>query len=186
MAVNSYGSEFTYSDGAWSRHFIDPNFYAEGGGIGPEAGLTSVSCPISAFCVAVDAAGYEFTYRGGSWSHGNEIDAISDANPNGFLTAVSCASKTFCLAVPQFAQSEITYSDPRWSQPQQIDPNGGSGWGFTSVSCPQPTFCVTTSWEGGYEFTYSGQSAACPRVRRSLDQCKASAPQSSHLFWGPV
>ena len=56
--------------------------------------VTSVSCPSSAFCGAVDAYGNVFTYAGtAGWSKPVKIDTYY------VIEAVSCPSPSFCPAV---------------------------------------------------------------------------------------
>jgi hypothetical protein len=55
--------------------------------------LTSVSCPTSSFCAAVDADGNVYTYDGTTWAPPQVIDTGGD------LTSISCPSTTFCVAV---------------------------------------------------------------------------------------
>jgi hypothetical protein len=97
----------------------------------PYGSLTSVSCPTSSFCMAVDSNGHAITYSNGTWSSPQSIDS------NSYLTSVSCPTTSFCMAVDLYGNA-ITYSNGTWSSPQSIDPNGS----LTSVSCPTTSFCM--------------------------------------------
>jgi len=97
----------------------------------PGGPLTSVSCPTTTFCMAVDDAGNALIYTNGTWSTPDYIDTNED------LASVSCPTTTFCMAVG-FTDA-LTYTNGTWSTPDNIDPNGG---GPNSVSCPTTTFCM--------------------------------------------
>ena len=116
---------------SWSQPSIEPN------------GITSITCPTSTFCVAVDGNNNAFTYNGSIWSQAQSID------PNGGpIQSVSCTSSTFCVAVDGSGNA-LTYNGSVWSQPS-IDPNS-----ITSVTCPTSTFCVAADANGN-ALTYNG------------------------------
>jgi hypothetical protein len=54
--------------------------------------LTSVTCPTTTFCVAVDKVGGIEQWNAGSWSR-----SVADRSVP--LTGVSCAGGAFCVAV---------------------------------------------------------------------------------------
>jgi RHS repeat-associated protein len=106
--------------------------------------LESVSCPTSAFCVAVDASGKAVIYNGSSWSVPTTIDGTNA------LTGVSCPTVAFCEAVDA-AGNSITYNGSSWGAPQAFDENGAP----TGISCVSSTFCEAVD-AAGYADTYTG------------------------------
>ncbi|MGH9121539.1 MAG: hypothetical protein ACRDYC_06285, partial [Acidimicrobiales bacterium] len=68
------------------------------------SGLTSVSCPTTTFCRAVDTRGRVFGYDGSSWSAGSTIDA------GHVLTSVSCPTTTYCVAVDRDGRALVSTS----------------------------------------------------------------------------
>jgi hypothetical protein len=82
MAVDLAGNALTYTNGTWSSpQSIDSN-----------NDLSSVSCPLTSFCMAVDNNGNALTYSGGTWSSPQNIDSYD-------FRSVSCPSSSFCVAV---------------------------------------------------------------------------------------
>ena len=69
-AVRTVASATTTSSIVGSRLPVGANVEANGLGV---ADLTSVSCPTSGFCTAVDAAGFAYIYERGAWSSGRRI-----------------------------------------------------------------------------------------------------------------
>jgi hypothetical protein len=103
-------------------------------------GLTGVSCPSNALCVAVDGEGNAVIGTnpagGATW---NRV-AIAGASA---LSGVSCASSALCAAVGKdgdvFLSTDPGLAEPAsWSPPVEID-KGGS---LSSVSCPTTSLCV--------------------------------------------
>jgi len=88
------GGDFaaTFNGSAWMPSFTDsnqPNFGQQ------QYQLSSVSCPTTSFCVAVDLAGNAYTYNGASWGVSVRIDSSSAP------VSVSCASASFCVVVAE-------------------------------------------------------------------------------------
>lgn len=136
--------------------------------------LTSVSCPSSSFCVAVDEAGKAVTYNGSSWSAPATIDAGHE------LSSVSCASASFCVAVDRQGYA-LTFDSSSWSAPSRIEASAG----LASVSCPSSSFCmaVTTARlnDAAYALIYNGSSwGAASEVEGATGGLEAvSCPSSS-------
>ena len=66
------------------------------------SGLTSVSCPTTTFCRAVDSLGRVFGWNGTAWSAGTLID-------NGHaLTSVSCPTVSYCVAVDRSGNAFVS------------------------------------------------------------------------------
>lgn len=117
--------------------------------------ITSVSCPASNWCTAVDTAGNGVLWSGGSWYYPDGL-----GTGDGTLTSVSCPTTTFCMAV-----------DGRGNA---FSGNGSGWWGnsnsalvgqdLTSVSCPTTTFCDAVASSGDIESWYasSGWNSAPP------------------------
>jgi hypothetical protein len=114
---------------------------------------TSLSCPTSRFCVAVDNAGEVLTYNG-SWSAPRTVDSGGD------LSSVSCTSPSFCLAVSADTPgTAYRFAGERWSTVAVLDPStphGGSEPDVLSwISCATPTYCVALD-DFGEAFIWSG------------------------------
>jgi len=114
---------------------------------------TSLSCPTSRFCVAVDNAGEVLTYDG-SWSAPRTVDSGGD------LASVSCTSPSFCLAVSADTPgTAYRFDGQRWSTvpaPNPSTPHGGSEPDVLSwISCATPTYCAALD-DFGEVFIWSG------------------------------
>ena len=94
---------------------------------------TSISCPSSSFCMAVDGAGEAFSFNGSTWSSATVIDHT----PFGlhFLDAVACPSSSYCMAVDQ-GGNVLTYGSSVPPQPvvSSVTPTQGSTLGGTLVT----------------------------------------------------
>jgi hypothetical protein len=87
VAVDWNGYVFTYDGTSWS---------SSPASIDPDDGLSSVSCPTTGFCVAVENSGNALPYDGSTWSSPASID-----DSGGGLTSVSCTTAGSCAAVDQ-------------------------------------------------------------------------------------
>lgn len=121
------------------------------------ASLSSVSCPTSTFCMAVDYSGNSLRWNGTSWSVPQKISQV--------LAAVSCPSASFCVAVGSSggplgpaAGYAVTWSGSSWSKPTSIDSSGG---GPFSISCPSSSFCLVGDKKGN-SITWDGSTWSAP------------------------
>lgn len=142
-----------------------------------EGQLTSVSCPSTTFCMAVDRTGHAVSWNGARWSTPALVD------PDGYYDLVECASAAFCIAFG--GGTEVMYTGKRWGIPRWLgfapeqnqlscvsatycvgvdDTGSSSTWdghrwstptlitpgafGLTSVSCPSTAFCAATDSQG--------------------------------------
>ena len=121
------------SSSAWDNAIISP------------AHLTSVSCPSTSFCMAIDTEGSAFHYDGKNWS---AADMIGTGQP---LKSVSCASSSYCVAVDTSGYAFI-YNDT-WSTGSQFDTSGEP----VSVSCPSSSFCMVVD-NNANAFVYNGKT----------------------------
>ena len=131
-----------YANGTWSQPIL----------VDPDPGrrlLTSISCPTTAFCAAVDDAGNAFTYTNGTWSSPTDIDGTAP------LAGVSCPNAAFCVAVDD-AGNAFTYGNGTWSSPTVADPQG-----LSSVSCPTSGFCTAVGGAGS-AVTYTNGTWSSP------------------------
>lgn len=120
--------------------------------VDPSTPLTSVSCPASDFCTAVDGQGRAVQYIGRAWTPPRRIDSTS-------LTSVSCSGPGFCAAVDREGNALI-YDGGTWSAPQRIDRTTFPD--LTSVSCSSPTFCAAVDGDGN-GFVYNGRRWSSPQ-----------------------
>jgi sugar lactone lactonase YvrE len=113
--------------------------------------LTSVSCPTTTMCMAVDSAGNALEYSG-SW-------LISPIPANFDYVSVSCATPDFCVALGNSSGSgnAFVFDGTTWTA------SGGNpiapGLNFVSVSCPSTTFCLAVDASGN-TYTYNGTTWA--------------------------
>lgn len=94
--------------------------------------FTSVSCPSTSFCIAVDADGNAYRYNGTQWSSAKHIDKTGYE-----LTTISCPNSSFCMAVDE-AGGALSYNGSTWSRISLVDGNNS----ITSISCPTGGFCI--------------------------------------------
>jgi RHS repeat-associated protein len=106
--------------------------------------LTSVSCPTTTFCEAVDGSSNTFAYNGSSWT---KLKIIG----SGVLEAVSCASASFCVAVNNAGDSYV-YSGTWGTTPSNFDGTRT----LASVSCPAASFCAAVDSAGNAWTTTNG------------------------------
>ncbi|HEX2703008.1 MAG TPA: hypothetical protein VHM72_06220 [Solirubrobacteraceae bacterium] len=103
--------------------------------------LTSVSCPSTSFCLAVDASGGAIysTNGGANWTLEAGIDGSND------LVGVSCASATLCVAVDTSGNILVSTT-----------PSSGGAWStaytdgsaLSGVSCSASATCVAVNSSG--------------------------------------
>ena len=114
----------------------------------PQGDLTSISCPVPNFCMAIDSDGNVVTYNGTTWSAPRLVDPdLPGTNP-----VISCISATFCVVVDA-AGGTVIYHEATWSKPTLIDPYKG----LDAVSCVSASFCLAVDISG-YVFVYNGTS----------------------------
>ncbi len=142
--VNGLGFEYSSSTQTWSsgvQVVPKPN---STNGWSKEPALTSVSCPSTGFCVAVDNGqngtaneGDAYTWDGTSWSAPSPIDTQNGGGSQ--LNGVSCTSTSFCVAVGN-AGEVLSYNGTTWSSPQVVDDQSP----LSEISCASTTLCVAT------------------------------------------
>ena len=132
--------------GAWSQavQVMSINTVPPGG-----ARLTSISCPASNFCAAVDGQGYVATSSSpttSSWTHTNQIDTNQGPSGEPLLTSISCESSALCAAGDS-AGSALTSESPASGTPWFVRA-AAVVIPLESVSCPASNFCATSDYEG--------------------------------------
>jgi hypothetical protein len=114
--------------------------------------LSSVSCGLPDFCVAVDGAGNVIFYNGPQqvgWGTPTHID--TSGYPFNGLDGVSCPSITFCAAVGSHGDFYL-YDGTSWSSSTISGVGGLSG-----VSCTSSQFCAAVD-DAGNVVLYDGTS----------------------------
>ena len=99
LATARAGTEmasFAWNGKAWSP----PDLIDSNGG-----GLSSVSCPTTSFCMAVDWNGNALTWKGGEWSKPDQID------PEGYL--FSLLSLCTCMRCGGLEREQLTWNGVR-------------------------------------------------------------------------
>ena len=136
LRASSPGNDFTngaINSNAWDSAAISPEQ------------LTSISCPNSSFCMAVDTNGTAFHYDGKNWI---TADMIDNGHP---LKSVSCANPSHCVAIDTSGYAFIY--NGTWSTDAQFDTNGEP----TSISCPSSSFCMVID-NNANAFVYNGKT----------------------------
>ena len=100
--------------------------------------LTSISCPTTSFCMAVDSVG-ALTLEHKTW-HQQKISA------HGALSDISCSSATSCMAVGSYqvgGTSELVSVAELWNGKiwRAVRP-AGPGGDLSTVSCTKADWCV--------------------------------------------
>lgn len=143
----------TWADGSWQQEKIP--LPSNGGG---QYGLTGVSCPTTAYCVAVGTyentasfpQGMLLTWSGGSWTVAEAPVPGNAAPDSSALYAVSCASASSCTAVGSYSDTSgtihymvVTFSGGSWTpQEAPASPPSGGPPQINAMSCPSASFCA--------------------------------------------
>ncbi len=125
--------------------------------IDPIGNLTSISCPTTTFCMAVDASGRTFEYGLSAW----ESDGSPSVSPLYGPRKLSCPTSTFCAEIGAF--SSVVYSSGAWGAPQTVD-----SYTLEAISCASSAFCVAVD-DAGDEVTYSDGDWEAPVVIEADD-----------------
>jgi WD40 repeat protein len=104
--------------------------------------ITSIACPSSTLCVAVDNAGNVLTSNGGTsaWT-------AAAVAPGQALTGVSCPTTTLCVAVGA-GGIVLTSTNPGGGAGAWSATSAEPGVGLGGVSCPSRHLCVATDSAG--------------------------------------
>jgi hypothetical protein len=123
---------------------------------GPGDGyLTSVSCPTTSFCAAIDQDRAAVIYNGSS-----------------LFDTVSCASATFCVA--STGAQVVTFNGTRWSAPVTVD----AGNDMDVLSCPTSSFCLGVDRQGN-TLTFNGSRWSTPTAGASTWMNSVSCPTAN-------
>jgi hypothetical protein len=118
------GDAYTYNGISWSSAVEVSSQY----------GLSSVSCPASGFCMALDTKGEMYTLQGGAWS-----GAVGAGHYE-----VSCSSSSFCALLGTYSEVSME-SGSTWTSAYTSLQHVGLP---TSVSCPTPSYCAAVDQTG--------------------------------------
>ncbi len=113
-------------------------------------GISSLSCPSSTSCIALDAAGGAYHFDGSSWTGPTAI-APQPAGPGAI--SVSCASPVQCAADPTGGNEVATWNGEAWSSPMVLI--GADG--IEAVGCAPTGYCAAVDGEGD-AFASDGQT----------------------------
>jgi len=138
--------------------------------------MTSVSCPATDGCFALDSNGGVTRWDGTAWSTPADIDPPADRTvyPNDPAVAIECPSSTDCLVVDRNGQA-VRYAGAGWQPPQQVP---GATAGFNDVSCASVSFCLAVT-QDGKAIPYDGQSFGTPVPLSNSAMVVSCAPGSS-------
>jgi hypothetical protein len=124
--------------------------------------LTSVACPSSSQCTAVDDTGGEVTFGP---SLLNPVPVIIDGFS--FLSSVACPSASFCVVVD--VNGNEVEGDPTVASSFTVVPIAGAN-SLRSVSCSSSSRCVAVDVTG-----HVGSTAS-----RSVSQSRESGSATAH------
>jgi hypothetical protein len=124
--------------------------------------FSSVSCPSTSFCAAVDTKGSAATLNDGSWSSLQNIDSTASSDFNDTMGTVSCASASFCVAGDNL-DDVYTYNGSSWSALHQLNSSVTDATVGFAVSCPTTSFCLAV--DGNFNwYTYNGSTWSAAQV----------------------
>jgi uncharacterized protein YceK len=111
--------------------------------------LSTVDCPTTTFCLAVDDHGNVFRFNGATWS---------TAGTTGIATAgassLSCAGPSFCTVLAEGADQVAIWNGSAFGTPTTLPAQS-----LDAVGCATPSFCVAIDGVGdGYYFDGSSWS----------------------------
>jgi len=121
----------------------------------PISNITSISCPSSSMCMAVNDTGNADEYTG-SWAPAQNPGGTTPVN------SVSCLTSGTCVAVDALGR-DYDFSGSVWSPDTSGSPlhSIDAGSNLVSVSCPATGFCMSAD-AAGYAETYSGRIGSAP------------------------
>jgi len=131
-------------------------------------GLYGLSCPSSAFCMAIDGGDDVYTYNGSGWAPApGPSGATFGDGTSGDRAVLSCVFSMFCVASQEEngftgTGGALFYNGSGWSSvpiPNPADyPDLGT---FSGLSCTTTSFCVGVN---GYAATYQNGAWADPQA----------------------
>jgi hypothetical protein len=124
--------------------------------------FTSVSCPTTSFCAAVDSKGSVALLHNGTWSSPQSIDATATSDFNDTMGTVSCASASFCVAGDNLDEV-YTYDGSSWSSAHQLNAAVTEATVGFAVSCPTTSFCLAVDGDFNW-YTYNGSTWSAAQV----------------------
>jgi hypothetical protein len=144
--------------GAYLGAPASPKYIGDVGGyIDPPRGqLVDVSCPMAAFCMAVQQHGYLETWNGSTWSAPSPLIPLEQAPRLDPVYSVSCVSATFCLAAGQVQPDRVDVF--RFDGSHWTSENRDLAWTGhpPQVSCVSTSFCMVDLVTGYYTFNGIG------------------------------
>ena len=140
----------------------------------PQGNPSSISCPVSSFCMAIDAQGNVITYDGKSWSEPS-YRADPAAAKSTVTPTISCVSSSFCVVVDGEGNA-LTYDGTSRSTPDFIDSSGG----IDSVSCSSVKFCVAVNVGTSSSSLYDGTKWTGPPHPSARSWVSAQSHASLH------
>ena len=111
--------------------------------------ITTVSCPTTTFCLALNEADTAYRYNGTTWSAALPVTAAPAPSPA--AADLSCTGPTFCMAVPG-GNDVVMWNGLGFAAAQDM----GGAQGLQAVACASSSFCVTVDGVGDAYF-YEGR-----------------------------
>jgi len=202
VAVDAAGNAITSQDptggaAAWTAAHVDTSMTQNNTDNAGAVLVRGVSCPSTAFCVAVDAAGNELVSTaptGGAtaWTT-THIDTDASYGCTGVgltcqppLVGISCPSVALCAAV-DFSGNLLTTTDPIGMVPWASTPTDQGGVSsLYGISCPAVGFCATVDGSAGRAITLDPAAPAVQLARRLPDSLYGIWCQSQSLCLASV
>ncbi len=163
----------TYS---WNGVRWSPATVLEGAARG---GLTSVWCPSSSFCMAVDTGGDDLTFDGATWSSSTHFDSttLRSDQAGGGPSSVSCPSARSCTVVDSDGYA-LRWNGTSWLTPIDITPAG-----LGAISCPTVNWCVAVN-TNSYTSIWNGRTWSEPRFVDPQSMTLSQRASTTPVSWG--
>jgi hypothetical protein len=127
---------------------------------------STISCPTTAFCMAIDAFGHVVSYDGVSWTAPARVIPESMVTPAFPQSArVACPSAEFCVAtlshqnflpgLPDHSYA-VVWDGATWSSPVRMDDEA-----ITALACPSVSECFAAD-QAGQVVTFDGAAWSSP------------------------
>jgi hypothetical protein len=169
----STGAAYTWNGEHWSSAMLLAGALASTTTIE----VTSVSCPSSSFCMAVDNAGDDFLFDGHRWSAPVHFDSTPSNGDTSGPSSVSCSSPTSCMVVDADGFA-LQWRGNSWVPPVDATPPP-----LDAVSCPSRNWCLAMNSDS-YASTWNGRTWTGPRFVDPDSMAISQRPSTTPVSWG--
>jgi hypothetical protein len=168
----STGAAYTWDGRRWSSATSLVDASATG-----TTDVTSVSCPSSSFCMAVDTAGDAFVFNGHRWSAPVHFDSTPSNGDTSGPSSVSCSSPTSCMVVDGDGYA-LRWNGSAWVTPVDVTPPL-----LHAVSCSAENWCLAMD-SNSYASTWNGRTWTGPRFVDPESMAVSQKASTTPVSWG--